>query len=111
MAVSADGLREIDRANNCLERRCRGNRERLRVILCRRCPLFEQQPRLRVDRRRIVAVLLVELENVAAIEPRKLLPAGHVPYDFSIAGGNDASRSKDRGSRSRRKSYGSELRA
>ncbi len=80
--VAPNRLGEVDRADNFLERDGAGRASR-RLLERRRRPALEQRARLVVYRRWILAVFLVELENIAAIEPSELLPARHDLIDFN----------------------------
>jgi hypothetical protein len=75
MPVPADGLRQVGRADDGLERDALDRRRRLG----RRGPLLEERTRLGIDRGRILPVLFVELQHVAAVEPGEVLPRCHSP--------------------------------
>ena len=87
VAVASDRLGQVDGADDLLERRQPrpgGGRNRNRhLVCCRRCPPLEKLAGLGVNRGRIAAIFLVELEDVASIQTCELLPAGHDLYDFN----------------------------
>ena len=82
MAVAADRLSQVDRANDLFERH--PVRNGMNIVTCRRRPALEQRARVGIDGSGIAAVLFVQLENVATIEPCKLLPARHDPGNFNL---------------------------
>ena len=83
VSVPANRFGEVDRADYFFE----GNRcapPGRRLVLERWRPALEERPRFGIYRGRVLAVLLVQLENIPAIEPGELLPARHNLIDFNL---------------------------
>ena len=74
--VAADRLRQVDRADDlvrAIRRRTGAGSSTSR----RRRPLLEELARGGVDRRRVAAVLLVQLQHIAAVQPCEVPPRRH----------------------------------
>ena len=80
VAVAADRLREVDRADASRAGTPDERRRRL-VLVGRRRPALEQRARFRVDRRRVLPEALVQLEHVPAVDAGKPLPRPPYPYN------------------------------
>ena len=76
MTVSPDRLRQIDGADDLPDGQTLGNRRRR--VLRRRPPALEKRPGFRVHGRGVLPVPVVQLEDVAAVEPGELLPPCHI---------------------------------
>ena len=97
MAVTPDRLREVDGPDRLVER-FTGNRRRLVDVGRGRRPLLEYLPCGGIHRRGVAAVLLVQLEYVAAVQPCEFSPRRHIPIMLqqvcgpSAAAGGSANR-------------------
>src|SRR5688500_17168114 len=85
MPVSADRLRQSCRADDLVVGHAAFNGGGLAW----RSPLVENRARLGINRGRILAVFLIQLENVPAVEHSEVLPPCHnsliLPYSYRSA--------------------------